>query len=117
MNGRLQTYKLTYGHRGINQPVMDRDTGKVEVTSHNHGFAVAAPGDAAVTGAPFDTPYGRAVVSHVNLNDGVVEGIRAESLPAFSVQHHPEAGPGPHDSAYLFEEFRNLMENHRGGEA
>jgi carbamoyl-phosphate synthase small subunit len=103
----FDTYKLRYGHRGINQPVMDRTTGKVEVTAHNHGFAVRAPLDAA-TG----TPYGRASVSHVCLNDGVVEGLelrRDGDLVAFSVQYHPEAAAGPHDAAYLFDRFCDLM--------
>ncbi len=152
----LGTYKLRYGHRGINQPVMDLATGRVRVSSHNHGFAAALPGqDAAalpasadnsknaatpatgatsVTGgtqvpgdagdvwahipdaarAPFDTPYGPAQVSHVNLNDGVVEGLRLLERPVFSVQYHPEAAPGPHDAADLFEEFRDTM---KGGSA
>jgi carbamoyl-phosphate synthase small subunit len=98
------TYKLGYGHRGINQPVMDRATGKVEVTAHNHGFAVDAPVDAVS-----DTPFGRAEVSHVCLNDGVVEGLRCLDVPAFSVQYHPEAAAGPHDAAYLFDRFAELM--------
>ena len=99
-----QTYKLTFGHRGINQPVKDLATGRVEVTAHNHGFAVDAPVDAA-----FDTPFGRAEVSHVCLNDGVVEGLRCLEVPAFSVQYHPEAAAGPHDAAYLFDRFADLM--------
>ena len=103
----LDTYKLRFGHRGTNQPVMDLRTRKVQVTSHNHGFAVRPPGPA---GQPFETPYGRAVVSHLNLNDGVVEGLRLLDTPAFSVQYHPEAAPGPHDAAYLFDEFCALME-------
>ncbi|GAA2418612.1 glutamine-hydrolyzing carbamoyl-phosphate synthase small subunit [Streptomyces glaucosporus] len=102
------TYKLKYGHRGINQPVQDRLTGKVEVTAHNHGFAVDAPVD-----APSDTPYGRAEVSHVCLNDGVVEGLRLLDRPAFSVQYHPEAAAGPHDASYLFDRFVSLMEGQR----
>jgi len=105
----FDTYKLTYGHRGINQPVLDRTTGKVEVTAHNHGFAVRAPLDAA-TG----TPYGEASVSHVCLNDDVVEGLElrddAGRLTAFSVQYHPEAAAGPHDAAYLFDRFVSLVE-------
>jgi len=104
----FDTYKLTYGHRGINQPVLDRTTGKVEVTAHNHGFAVRAPLDAATS-----TPYGRASVSHVCLNDDVVEGLELRddsgALTAFSVQYHPEAAAGPHDAAYLFDRFRDLM--------
>ncbi|MFE9254861.1 glutamine-hydrolyzing carbamoyl-phosphate synthase small subunit [Streptomyces sp. NPDC006879] len=99
------TYKLKYGHRGINQPVQDRTTGKVEVTAHNHGFAVDAPLDRVS-----DTPYGRAEVSHVCLNDDVVEGLRLLDRPAFSVQYHPEAAAGPHDAAYLFDRFVSLME-------
>jgi carbamoyl-phosphate synthase small subunit len=101
------TYKLKYGHRGLNQPVMDRTTGKVEVTSHNHGFAVDAPLD-----RPTATPYGEASVSHVCLNDDVVEGLelrRDGELRAFSVQYHPEAAAGPHDAAYLFDRFRDLL--------
>ncbi len=102
------TYKLMYGHRGINQPVMDRTTGKVEVTAHNHGFAVDAPLDRATS-----TPYGEATVSHVCLNDDVVEGLELRKdgrLVAFSVQYHPEAAAGPHDAAYLFDRFLSLME-------
>ncbi|MFD7985000.1 glutamine-hydrolyzing carbamoyl-phosphate synthase small subunit [Kitasatospora indigofera] len=98
------TYKLKYGHRGINQPVQDRTTGKVEVTAHNHGFAVNAPLDKVS-----DTPYGRAEVSHVCLNDDVVEGLQCLDTPAFSVQYHPEAAAGPHDAAYLFDRFVDLM--------
>ncbi|HEY6935140.1 MAG TPA: glutamine-hydrolyzing carbamoyl-phosphate synthase small subunit [Marmoricola sp.] len=104
------TYKLKYGHRGINQPVLDRTTGRVEVTAHNHGFAVDAPID-----RPTETPYGTATVSHVCLNDDVVEGLelrdRAGGLSAFSVQYHPEAAAGPHDAAYLFDRFCQLMSN------
>lgn len=102
------TYKLKYGHRGINQPVQDRTTGKVEVTAHNHGFAVDAPLDRVS-----DTPYGRAEVSHVCLNDNVVEGLQLLDQPAFSVQYHPEAAAGPHDAAYLFDRFVSLMEGQR----
>lgn len=98
------TYKLKYGHRGINQPVQDRLTGKVEVTAHNHGFAVDAPLDRVS-----DTPFGRVEVSHVCLNDAVVEGLRCLDVPAFSVQYHPEAAAGPHDAAYLFDRFVDLM--------
>jgi carbamoyl-phosphate synthase small subunit len=103
------TYKLKYGHRGINQPVMDRTTGKVEVTAHNHGFAVDAPLEGSTM-----TPYGEATVSHVCLNDDVVEGLELRdasgALKSFSVQYHPEAAAGPHDAAYLFDRFVNLME-------
>jgi carbamoyl-phosphate synthase small subunit len=102
------TFKLKYGHRGINQPVMDRTTGKVEVTAHNHGFAVDAPLEGSTT-----TPYGEATVSHVCLNDNVVEGLELRDgegrLKAFSVQYHPEAAAGPHDAAYLFDRFVDLM--------
>ncbi|MEO5708500.1 MAG: glutamine-hydrolyzing carbamoyl-phosphate synthase small subunit [Nocardioidaceae bacterium] len=104
------TFKLKYGHRGINQPVMDRTTGKVEVTAHNHGFAVDAPLDGET-----ETPYGVATVSHVCLNDDVVEGLelrRGGTLVAFSVQYHPEAAAGPHDAAYLFDRFSDLLEAH-----
>ncbi|WP_035749142.1 glutamine-hydrolyzing carbamoyl-phosphate synthase small subunit [Arthrobacter sp. 35W] len=101
------TYKLRYGHRGINQPVLDRKTGKVEITSQNHGFAVDAPKDGPVT-AP-EERFGRVEVSHVSLNDDVVEGLACLDIPAFSVQYHPEAAAGPHDSAYLFDRFIDLM--------
>jgi carbamoyl-phosphate synthase small subunit len=108
------TYKLGYGHRGVNQPVMDRLTGKVEITAHNHGFAVDAPLDGEST-APHDGGrYGRVVVSHVDLNDDVVEGLQALDLPAFSVQYHPEAAAGPHDAAYLFDRFLDLMNDQKG---
>jgi carbamoyl-phosphate synthase small subunit len=163
----LRTYKLRYGHRGVNQPVMDLATGRVYITSHNHGFATALPADtgevreagkagevsgsaeasrtsavsgssevggaseireSAVTGEPggtqwahvptgarkpFGIPFGEAVVSHVNLNDGVVEGIRLLDRPAFSVQYHPEAAPGPHDAVGLFDQFCALMDSGR----
>ncbi|CAM3062611.1 Carbamoyl-phosphate synthase small chain [Arthrobacter ulcerisalmonis] len=101
------TYKLRYGHRGINQPVLDRRTGKVEITSQNHGFAVDAPLDGA-TQAP-EERYGRVEVSHISLNDDVVEGLACLDIPAFSVQYHPEAASGPHDAAYLFDRFIDLM--------
>jgi carbamoyl-phosphate synthase small subunit len=137
----LRTYKLRYGHRGVNQPVIDLATGRVYITSHNHGFAAALPGpldvpaetpqpsepDAAIThGAatwahvppearrPFDTPYGPAEVSHVNLNDGVVEGLRLLERPVFSAQYHPEAAPGPHDAADHFDYFCALLDQARG---
>jgi carbamoyl-phosphate synthase small subunit len=137
----LETYKLRFGHRGINQPVQDLRTGQVQITSHNHGFAVAMPGGAGGAGgdggggdagdgvgaqeagtgpvgrlrapARFDTAFGPAEVTHVNLNDGVVEGLRLLELPAFSVQYHPEAAPGTHDAAGLFGEFCALMESAR----
>ncbi|NDU73547.1 glutamine-hydrolyzing carbamoyl-phosphate synthase small subunit [Actinomadura sp. DSM 109109] len=101
----LGTYKLRFGHRGINQPVQDRATGRVDVSAHNHGFAVDAP-----AGGPFDTPYGPGEVTHVNLNDGCVEGLRLLERPAFSVQYHPEAAAGPHDASGLFDRFCDLME-------
>jgi carbamoyl-phosphate synthase small subunit len=158
----LRTYKLKYGHRGVNQPVMDLATGRVYITSHNHGFAAALPGAdeqaaalpgtaeqsercdsvpvvtgsmphcsgpaAAETGADtsiwshvppqalktFETPYGPAVVSHVNLNDGVVEGLRLQGRPVFSVQYHPEAAPGPHDAADHFDRFCDLLQEAKG---
>jgi len=105
----LGTYKLTFGHRGINQPVLDKSTGKVEITAHNHGFAVEAPLEGS-----FDSPngYGRVEVSHVGLNDQVVEGLRALDIPAFSVQYHPEAAAGPHDANYLFDRFRDIVVAH-----
>jgi carbamoyl-phosphate synthase small subunit len=102
------TYKLRFGHRGINQPVMDRTTGKVEITAHNHGFAVDAPREGVT-----ETRFGRAEVSHVCLNDGVVEGVRCLDVPAFSVQYHPEAAAGPHDAGYLFDRFADLMSTGR----
>lgn len=100
------TYKLPFGHRGINQPVLDKTTGRVEITSQNHGFAVEAPLDQVV-----DSPhgYGRVEVSHIGLNDNVVEGLRALDIPAFSVQYHPEAASGPHDANYLFDRFRDMV--------
>jgi len=102
----LGTYKLPFGHRGINQPVLDKSTGRVEVTSHNHGFAVTAPLEGV-----FDSPngYGRLEVSHIGLNDDVVEGLRALDIPAFSVQYHPEAAAGPHDANYLFDRFADMV--------
>jgi len=108
------TYKLPFGHRGINQPVVDKGTGRVEITSHNHGFAVDAPTD-----GPSDSPagFGRVEVSHVNLNDNVVEGLRALDIPAFSVQYHPEAAAGPHDANYLFDRFRDMVLEHKQKES
>ena len=131
----LGTYKLRYGHRGVNQPVLDLATGRVYITSHNHGFAAALPGKQGVPNGPgeppvsaetqgpstwahvpararqpFETPFGPAVVSHVNLNDGVVEGLRLLERPVFSVQYHPEAAPGPHDAADHFDHFCTMLE-------
>jgi carbamoyl-phosphate synthase small subunit len=100
----FETYKLQFGHRGINQPVIDKNTGKVEITAHNHGFAVKAPTD-----TEFSTVYGRGEVTHTCLNDGVVEGLALLDKPAFSVQYHPEAAAGPHDASYLFDRFVELM--------
>ncbi len=102
----FDTYKLKYGHRGINQPVLDKATGRIEITAQNHGFAVEAPRDEIV-----ESPagFGRVEVSHVSLNDSVVEGLRALDIPAFSVQYHPEAAAGPHDSTYLFDRFRDMV--------
>jgi carbamoyl-phosphate synthase small subunit len=125
----LGTYKLRFGHRGVNQPVRDLRTRRVQITSHNHGFAVAMPGAdpapepepgrwppmaaALANPAPFETAYGQAMITHVNLNDGVIEGLRLLSAPGFSVQYHPEAAPGPHDAVGLFAEFCELMERAR----
>ncbi len=100
----LSTYKMVFGHRGINIPVMDHATGRVAVTAQNHGFALE--GEA---GQSFDTPFGTAVVSHTCANDGVVEGVKLASGQAFSVQYHPEAAAGPHDAEYLFDQFIDLM--------
>lgn len=103
----FETYKLQFGHRGINQPVIDRNTLKVEITAHNHGFALKAPTD-----GPFTTVYGPGEVTHVSLNDGVVEGLQLLERGAFSVQYHPEAAAGPHDASYLFDRFVALMERY-----
>ena len=128
----LVTYKLGYGHRGLNQPVLDLATGRVEVTEHNHGFAVGERGESAVgergesavgergesavgergesaVGGTFETEFGAAEVTHVCLNDGVIEGLRLVDQPAFSVQYHPEAAAGPHDAGHLFDRFLDLM--------
>ncbi|WP_052135994.1 glutamine-hydrolyzing carbamoyl-phosphate synthase small subunit [Arthrobacter sp. PAMC 25486] len=108
------TYKLRYGHRGMNQPVLDRSTGKVEITSQNHGFAVDAP----LEGAPLapEDRFGRVEVSHISLNDQVVEGLSCLDIPAFSVQYHPEAAAGPHDAAYLFDRFISLMGDYQSAQ-
>jgi carbamoyl-phosphate synthase small subunit len=122
------TYKLKFGHRGTNQPVRNEDTGRVEITSHNHGFAVDANAwrdaevvspsepeagqrnDAGAAPQVVGTDFGPARLTHWNLNDGTLEGVRLLDVPAFSVQYHPEAAPGPHDSGYLFDRFISLME-------
>jgi len=101
----FDTYKLQFGHRGINQPVIDKRTGKVEITAHNHGFALRAP-----TEGGFTTVFGPGQVTHVCLNDGVVEGLELIERGAFSVQYHPEAAAGPHDASYLFDRFVEVME-------
>ena len=101
----FETYKLQFGHRGINQPVIDKRNGKVEITSHNHGFAIQAPTD-----GQFSTVFGPGRVTHVCLNDDVVEGLELLERGAFSVQYHPEAAAGPHDAAYLFDQFVSMME-------
>ena len=104
----FETFKLPFGHRGINHPVQNVKTGKVEITSHNHGFAVSAPID-----SNFTTVFGAGYVSHISLNDGVVEGLELLERPAFSVQYHPESAAGPHDAAYLFDHFIDLMSKNR----
>jgi carbamoyl-phosphate synthase small subunit len=103
----FETYKLQFGHRGINQPVLDKRSGKVEITAHNHGFALSAPVDGV-----FSTVFGPGQVTHLCLNDGVVEGIELLERGAFSVQYHPEAAAGPHDAGYLFDRFIELMEKY-----
>jgi len=100
----FSTYKLPFGHRGINQPVKNLQSGRVEITAHNHGFAVDAPVD-----SNFTTVFGAGHVSHICLNDGVVEGLELLERPAFSVQYHPESAAGPHDAAYLFDHFAEMM--------
>ncbi len=103
----FETFKLQFGHRGINQPVIDQRNGKVEITAHNHGFAIKAP-----TEGGFTTVFGPGHVTHVCLNDGVVEGLELLERGAFSVQYHPEAAAGPHDAAYLFDHFIEVMQKH-----
>ena len=104
----FDTYKLKFGHRGINQPVKNLKSGKVEITAHNHGFAVDAPLE-----GNFNTVFGSGYVSHICLNDKVVEGLELIEAPVFSVQYHPEAAAGPHDAQYLFDQFFNLMERNK----
>jgi carbamoyl-phosphate synthase small subunit len=132
------TYKLKFGHRGANQPVIDLETGRVEITSHNHGFALdpngwdaggeagpqsggsgasgasgssaAAPARGPAEVTTEDTAFGAVALTHWNLNDGTLEGMRLLNVPAFSVQYHPEAAPGPHDSGFLFDRFVALMD-------
>jgi carbamoyl-phosphate synthase small subunit len=112
------TYKLRFGHRGVNEPVRDTESGRVEITSHNHGFALDPSGwDGRERSAPrrgeaapvVQTRFGRAALTHWNLNDQTLEGLRCLDVPAFSVQFHPEASPGPHDARHLFARFRELM--------
>lgn len=103
----LKTYKLKFGHHGGNQPVMDLSTRKVEITAQNHSFAVTAPQEGAIQ----KSPYGNVVITHINLNDKSVEGLKCQSIPAFSVQYHPEASPGPHDASYLFDRFVEMMKS------
>lgn len=105
----LKTYKLKFGHHGGNQPVMDLSTRKVEITAQNHSFAVTPPQEGTV----HKSPYGNVEITHINLNDKSVEGLKCHDIPAFSVQYHPEASPGPHDASYLFERFIEMMKCHR----
>jgi carbamoyl-phosphate synthase small subunit len=113
----LKTYKLKFGHHGANHPVMDLRTRKVEITSQNHNFAVQVPNPImTVPDLPpiLESPFGKVAVTHVSLNDHSIEGLACMDQPVFSVQYHPEASPGPHDSAYLFAEFVQLMEKMHG---
>jgi len=110
----FETYKLAFGHRGINQPVLDRRTGRVEVTAHNHGFAVRVEG-----GEYVDSPagFGKVRVSHICLNDNVVEGLECQDIPAYSVQYHPEAAAGPHDANYLFDRLIEMIQQYQDKKA
>ena len=107
----FDTYKLAFGHRGINQPILDRTTGRVEVTAHNHGFAVSVPGGESGELVTSPAGFGSVRVSHVNLNDECVEGLECIDIPAFSVQYHPEAAAGPHDSSYLFDRLVEMVKS------
>jgi len=107
----FDTYKLAFGHRGINQPILDRTTGRVEVTAHNHGFAVSVPGGESGELVTSPAGFGSVRVSHVNLNDECVEGLECIDVPAFSVQYHPEAAAGPHDSSYLFDRLVEMVKS------
>ncbi len=109
-----RTYKMKFGHRGVNQPVKNLRTGIVEITSHNHGFAVDPDGWPKDAHGLAETDTGEVELTHWNLNDGTLEGMRCLGVPAFSVQYHPEAAPGPHDSRYLFQDFRELMGSSAG---
>jgi carbamoyl-phosphate synthase small subunit len=111
----FDTYKLAFGHRGINQPIMDRTTGRVEVTAHNHGFAVRVPGGENGDLVQSPAGFGKVRVSHVNLNDECVEGLECVDIPAFSVQYHPEAAAGPHDSSYLFDRLVEMIRSREAG--
>ena len=112
----LDTYKLKFGHRGVNVPVKNHVTSKIDITSQNHGFALQMPAgftaDDVKDGRTFDTDFGPAVVTHTCLNDDVVEGVALETGMAYSVQYHPESAAGPHDANPLFDQFIGLMENH-----
>jgi carbamoyl-phosphate synthase small subunit len=110
----FDTYKLAFGHRGINQPILDRTTGRVEVTAHNHGFAVRVPGGENGELVASPAGFGKVRVSHVNLNDQCVEGLECIDVPAFSVQYHPEAAAGPHDSSYLFDRLVQMITERSG---